>query len=452
MQERNVVFVEKCASYDQGCVNRTLDRFEDLFRQGVKGAETVVLKPNWIAPHHRYKADIWEPVITHPSLITGVVKKTVGYMNGRGRLIVTDGPQTDSCFGEIIAKMPVEEWIRLGKIHGVGVEVVDLRDHEWLERGDVIVKRRRLAGDPKGSVEFDLKENSEFSAEEAPPKGYYGADYDTQETTAAHTNGRSLYKISRTVVEADVVINLPKWKTHKKAGVTCALKNLVGINTYKNYLPHYKEGTPSAGGDQFPDDRTANRLEGALLRGFKELALVFGKNAKYLTWGKSLGKMVFGETSKTIRGGNWYGNDTVWRTILDLNKLLLYGNGDGTIRAGGSDQQKRCLVFVDGIISGQGDGPEAPEAIHTGIIIGGTNAVSVDCVAVRLMGFDFKKIPSIRNAFVMEKLPLADFPYESIRVRSKTIESLNSLIGEIPRSNCFSFEPHLGWKGHIELF
>jgi hypothetical protein len=45
-------------------------------------------------------------------------------------------------------------------------------------------------------------------------------------------------------------------------------------------------------------------------------------------------KKILGETGKVIRSGNWHGNDTIWRMILDLNKILLYGNPDGTMRPG----------------------------------------------------------------------------------------------------------------------
>ena len=38
---------------------------------------------------------------------------------------------------------------------------------------------------------------------------------------------------------------MPKLKTHKKCGVTISLKNLVGLNTNKNLLPHHSLGTPS---------------------------------------------------------------------------------------------------------------------------------------------------------------------------------------------------------------
>ena len=54
--------------------------------------------------------------------------------------------------------------------------------------------------------------------------------------------GRHRYLVARELIEADVVFNVPKLKTHKKAGVTGALKNLVGINGHKAYLPHHRKG------------------------------------------------------------------------------------------------------------------------------------------------------------------------------------------------------------------
>ena len=38
-----------------------------------------------------------------------------------------------------------------------------------------------------------------------------------------HSAGRHRYLIAREIIEADLVINLPKLKTHKKSGVTGAL-------------------------------------------------------------------------------------------------------------------------------------------------------------------------------------------------------------------------------------
>jgi uncharacterized protein (DUF362 family) len=55
-----------------------------------------------------------------------------------------------------------------------------------------------------------------------------------------HHPGVHQYLVAKEVIEADIIINLPKLKTHRKAGVTCALKNLIGINGNKEYLPHHR--------------------------------------------------------------------------------------------------------------------------------------------------------------------------------------------------------------------
>jgi Domain of unknown function (DUF362) len=139
--------------------------------------------------------------------------------------------------------MTPELWVEMGMRAGTQVDILDLRDDEWRTEHDVIVSRTKLPGDPRGSTECDLTQFSEFVDHRPSAAGYFGADYNRQETNWAHSNGHHRYKVSRTVIESDVFINLPKLKTHKKAGITASLKNLVGINTYKNWLPHHTEGT-----------------------------------------------------------------------------------------------------------------------------------------------------------------------------------------------------------------
>ena len=75
-----------------------------------------------------------------------------------------------------------------------------------------------------------------------------------------HVDGRNEYLLSATVLSADLVVNLPKLKTHKKTGVSLALKNLVGINGDKNWLPHHCAGSVAQGGDEFPGARLVDRL------------------------------------------------------------------------------------------------------------------------------------------------------------------------------------------------
>ena len=259
-----------------------------------------------------------------------------------------------------MAGMQPELWIEMGRQEGIQVEVMDLRDDEWTTKGDVIVDRKKLLGDPLGSTECDLNGFSEFCAHQPSSKGYFGADYNLQETNIAHSGGHHKYKVSRSVITADVFINLPKMKTHKKAGITCSLKNLVGINTYKNWLPHHSEGTPDEGGDQFSQTSLKNKAETVLLKKFTSYLWSHPQMGKWLVPVKGLGRVLFGDTRDTVRSGNWYGNDTIWRMILDLNKLLLYANPDGSLRNDAFGNRKRYISIVDGIIAGEGNGPEGP--------------------------------------------------------------------------------------------
>src|SRR5690606_20304953 len=128
------------------------------------------------------------------------------------------------------------------------------------------------------------------------------------------------YRLARTPLDADVFINLPKLKTHKKVGITVALKNLVGITETTNWLPRHTEGTPDAGGDQFPSATRRTRLERRVMAPVRKL---FGHRygaARLLVPIKRLATLYFGSTEHTVRSGNWHGNDTAWRMILDLNK------------------------------------------------------------------------------------------------------------------------------------
>ena len=44
---------------------------------------------------------------------------------------------------------------------------------------------------------------------------------------------------------------MPKPKCHRKAGMTSALKNFVGANVRKEFLPHHTMGSIKEGGDEY---------------------------------------------------------------------------------------------------------------------------------------------------------------------------------------------------------
>ncbi len=420
------------------------------FKDMIYPNDTVAIKPNWIRQSHQNDPREWASLITHPVVITSVLEYVLSLLHGSGRVIITDGPQTDSSWDMIMARMKPELWKSMGKRAGVDVEIIDLREHEWVLKSGFVTERKELPGDPLGHTVVDLGRKSEFLGHRVSSMGYYGADYNRQETNDVHNGECNKYRVSRSVIEADVFINLPKLKTHKKAGITCSLKNLVGINTYKNWLPHYTIGTPEQNGDQFPFSNPRSKAEIHLMSRLKKLLHSKPYLNRVLAPYAGVGKKLFGDTDKTIRSGNWYGNDTIWRTVLDLNKILYYANANGSLREPSKSNAKRYFTIVDGIISGEGNGPSSPERVESGVLIGASNPVAADCACARIMGFDYRRIPVLYRALDIKNLPLVDFEYGDIEIISND-QGFCGLLEKLACKKMFAFKPPFGWKDHIEL-
>lgn len=414
----------------------------------ISPGDTVVLKPNWVLEKHQYRHLEWEQVITHPAVVTAVLRMVVDHLVNKGRIIITDGPELNADFDKILSYQPLDEWKALTVEHNITLQIIDLREELYILDRNVAIKKLKLPGDPKGKVAVNLlNENSEFFGHKKSDKGYFGAGSDIREVNRAHDGHTNLYSVSRSVLEADVFINLPKLKTHKKAGITASLKNLVGINTYRNYLPHYSLGTQKEGGDQFPGAETKSRIESKIVSFIKQQFLISTKFSRIISPFFTLGKFFFGDNEKTIRGGSWYGNDTIWRTILDINKILFYAGSDGKMREFQKTNAKKYITIVDGIIAGEGNGPKKPDPIPLNYIFCGTNPVSVDTVCARFMGFSPDKIPSIRNAYKIQKYPLVDFVYDDIKI---LIDGSELGIDNLSAKYLTEFKPQKGWKHHIE--
>src|SRR5919108_2326856 len=326
---------------DQNYGKPSWNPFRDLIRPG----ETDLLKPNIIAHSHEFY-DEWQSVITNGSIIRAIIDYVYIALHGRGRIIIADAPQTDSNIELIKKNLSIESiqefYWREKKFL---VDFMDLRNEYWLMKQGVCVKIIKLPGDPNGNVRTDLAANSFFADHYGLGKRYYGAFYDIDEVNEHHTDTRHEYMVSYTILDSDVFISLPKLKTHKKVGVTLNLKGLVGINGNKNWLPHYAIGAAEDNGDQFVRKNTSTRLENHLVIGAKRLLL--RRNPIVQIVARKLKKaayLLFGSTDKVIRSGNWHGNDTCWRMTLDLNRILLYGNIDGSLRT----TPKRYFSLIDG--------------------------------------------------------------------------------------------------------
>lgn len=415
----------------------------------IRPGDNVVLKPNWVKEHdERFPGpDQWEHVVTHPAVIEGVIAWVAPKLMGQGSIVICDAPQTDSSFATLRRYCGLDAMLDRCRANapGLRIDIVDLRPEEWHAVDGVTVSKTELPGDPKGSTHVRLNEDSEFVGFQGLGQ-LYGASYNMAETNDRHRDTTHEYMLCRTPMDADVLINIPKLKCHKKVGLTCALKNLVGINANKNWLPHHTEGTPDRGGDQFPAATMKAKLEHSWMGRIKKL--LFGRHflSKLFVPVKKLGRLIFGDTQKVVRSGNWHGNDTCWRMVVDLNKCLFYFDGSGNPRS----KPLRYLAVVDGIIGGEGNGPMAPDPKPCGVIVSGANPLAVDSVCCALMGFDWRKVRMLAGAFKVAQKAIGPFTHDEIVVRSNEPAKQKPL-GAFTKEDGFSFKPHFGWVGGVEL-
>ena len=423
----------------------------------IQPGQTVVIKPNFVLGRNRSGGDVFA-VVTHPSVLRALVDYAYLALGGEGRILIADVPQMDCQWAELMAAQrldAVQSFYR--ERLGFGLDVMDLRSFELIDPDEPAYSdnRRALPGDPLGSVVVNLGRRSEFYG--LPSENYYGADYDRAETVRHHHGETHEYCVSRTILSADVVISAPKLKVHKKVGVTLNLKGLVGINTNKNYLVHYRVGTPSRGGDQLPDatgrwDRAVVAVQRwmwdhALARQTRlgDLAYRAG-TAVYRTAVKPF-RRVSRETAEQD-GGNWHGNDSAWRMTADLAKILYFADADGRMH---DTPQRRLLCVVDGVVGGEGLGPLAPDPVPAGCLVAGENPFAVDMAATRLMGLDPARVPQFRVAFGGGW----DFGLRSpgdveLRTTSGAVVGGGELFTPEWRSPVPPFRPHPGWVGHLE--
>ena len=429
----------------QSLVGQALDAL-GLPDDYVRPHDRVVLKPNWVKEHDERHPGPgqWEHVVTHPAVIEAVIRWAGTQLAGSGSITVCDAPQTDSSFAALNQYCGLDEMVDRCRrdFPGTTIKLLDLRPEEWHAVDGVTVSKTQLTGDPAGDTFVGLNDASEFVGFHGNGR-LFGASFNMAETNERHSGERHEYMLCRTPMDADVLINLPKLKTHKKVGVTCALKNLVGINANKNWLPHHTEGTPDLGGDQFRASTSKARLEHSWMGRAKRIVNGRPLLSRLFVPLKKMGRLFFGDTQKVVRSGNWHGNDTCWRMVLDLNKCLYDFDGAGLPRK----KPLRYLAVVDGIIGGEGNGPMSPDAKPCGVILAGTHPAAVDMAAATLMGFDWQKLRLLKNSFEIQKRNFIPFPPSDISLVSNNPEWDGPLVQAGGR---FAFKPHFGWVGAIE--
>lgn len=443
------------SEYDKS--NAGTDRWNP-FRGLVADGQSVLIKPNLVM-HESTRLKGSNCLATHASLIRPILD----YL---WLLTKTDGLKLEVMIGDVPLQSAVFEKVLeetgLGALQrhfqsysGLEIRLLDLRrEIATINESGFIVSRRANDGDPKGytTVRIDhsfldeiMKYYDKFSI----------GDYDDSHTVDTHASARDhRYLICNSALQADVFINVPKLKTHCKAGITGAMKNLIGINGDKSWIPHHRTGPPSSGGDEYSDEhrfvKYMNSQARRMLQGRSRLLWSLGRtvNRKIIKRIYSIGndKSRRGSDQYTwLMDGAWFGNDTVWRPILDLNRILIYGDKQGILR---ESPQRKYLCISDGIVAGEGDGPLNPTPKKAGVVTLSANPVIHDLCCARLMGFNWRTIPFLRNSLDRKFLVNGDLAHLSIReVKNGVRNDLGSL-DALPNLH---FVSPAGWSGAMEL-
>jgi uncharacterized protein (DUF362 family) len=414
----------------------TWNPFGDLVGPGAR----ITLKPNWVLHYNQSGASL-DCLVTHPSIIEAVAHYAA--LNHPALITIGDAPLQGCDFATLMESCGVAEIVRnIEQRFGVACQVVDFR--RTVLEGVVLGGRRKEGRRPESDyVLFDLGESSLLEPLAWEPGQFRVTMYNPDYLNRTHTRGRHQYLVAREVLDTDLVVNLPKLKTHMKAGITGALKNLVGINGNKEYLPHHRKGGSGDGGDCYEGTSwlktnaenmsdIANRSESGTVQ------TVAVQSARVLL------KVASALGSDRNLEGAWYGNDTVWRMCLDLQRILRYGRLDGSLAP---ESQRKVVSVTDAIIGGEGEGPLANTPNPSGFLTASMSTAAAEWVHARLMGFDPYKVPLVREAFNPFQFPLAAFTPSDISVRLEQQSTSASCVSP-PRQ---PFKPPRGWLGHCEL-
>jgi uncharacterized protein (DUF362 family) len=421
----------------------------DPLRKLISPGDRVLLKPNFVL-HYNAGGGPLDAVVTHPSVIRAIVDYVIIALKGEGEIIIGDAPQMNCDMEELYRVTGMDRLVDFLKDRcepqGVRVTASDFRQEQTTYRYGIVWERRPLGNGASQPVPVRLGQESFM--EGIDPSRLYGADYSRRETIEAHLNERHEYVISSAALSSDVVISIPKLKVHRKVGVTLNFKNMVGINTDKNHLAHYRVGGPDRGGDEFSSPRWEDRAERALSDLLLGSSWRLGKYP-FVAWRairKVIGSVMGRGREQALTYGNWHGNDTAWRMVLDLNRILLFADANGRLRPA---PVRRYFSLIDGVVGGEGEGPLHPSPYRSGVVLAGFNPMAVDWAATRLMGLDPARLQLYSNALKQMREWVPGFVVEQCSVRSNRKEWES-----IMRSDdlIFRFRVPAGWRGRIERY
>jgi uncharacterized protein (DUF362 family) len=401
---------------------------DELLKSNLITGKKVLLKPNWVLQNRKPEDEIC--MRTHYKFI--LIALEIILEAGPSSVIIADAPIQGCEWDKMLSEPFLKEINFLGLKFGIPILIKDLR------RGTFNPNKNntfRVINPISDYIIFDVGKDSYLDAISSNDKNLFRVtNYNPDRLAESHTKGVHKYCITKEVFNADIIISLPKIKTHQKTGITAALKNVVGLNGDKDFLPHHRIGGTGFGGDCYPGRN--------YLRYWAELAIdrANRKQGKMIYWFWTRLSAALWILSNPGPEHNisaaWYGNDTTWRMVLDLNKIVIFGKGDGTLS---SEPQRKLFSLGDGIIGGQGDGPLRPIPLPLGVITFTDDSALHDLAVGLLLRFDINKIPLLKTANNAEIFEQANMIVNGDRVKLRVLDQLG-----------IDTLPPLGWNKYFK--
>jgi uncharacterized protein (DUF362 family) len=412
----------------------------------------IVLKPNWVV-HETDPLFAIQALVTDARVIEAAAEACLEIFPDAESILVGDCPLQYADWPALCRQSGLTHIIeRLTRISNERIEFRDLRKEVFQKaKGSFLTPAEVAHGDPRGYTIVSLGERSHLEPISNQAARFAVNDYDASATRSNHQAGCHNYYVAQSFLDADLLINLPKWKAHQKSAVTGALKNLVGINGDKAYLPHFRRGAPKWGGDEYRDEnrwlywlqttlrerlQKKNRLSYTILKtGWEALKRVRGIETRLENRAQS-SKHFY------VAGGAWPGNDTIWRMIYDLNLVIQCADRDGKLR---SEPQRNYFCIVDGLISGEGNGPLEPLRRETDWLLFGSDPFAIDAVLCWCMGFAPEKTPIIAHRSQYGGVDWGRFELNELKL---VLDEREQRLLDVPVN--FGFVPPPGWRNYLE--
>lgn len=374
----------------------------------------VLLKPNLVKENDKPDDEIC--LFTHPNLIIATVKVILECFPKT--IVIGDAPIQDCHWEKMLPQSFYDEISSLSKDTGIPISIRDFRKVIFDAHTNVFGHSIRTDDD---YLSFDVGEKSWLEPITDSPIRFRVTNYDPRRMELAHSKGTHRYCIAKEIFESDIVITLPKTKTHRMACLTNSLKILVGMNGDKDYLPHHRIGSKSQGGDCYKSysflrscsecllDFSNRRRGGALYKVSRRLASALWNRSK--------------PTDEVTVNAGWYGNDTVWRMVMDLNLIAQYGNINGEIM---TSPQRTIYTLCDAIVGGQGSGPLQPDPLALGLLCFSNDPFLMDETMGIIFSLNLERVPLLNAAVRLNESKEEEFIVDNRIVDKEFIKKLKT--------------------------